>query len=269
MSHPMRVDACLLIKVSNARRWQSGCPSDRGGQRGTVIMGHVIQAGAGRNTARQQVRTTRTHTGDGLGFPATDTRFETVTGNNRPRVIVSMWKKSVASSPQACVRRNGRQLVSMWRGAGPTLPAARIRRIVPASTRWPSPTSSPCTRRCPQPGFSRASRRTRRAPPSPARTIGADQPGGAVRRPHGEAPAARRPCGLAPRRLPRLAGMPGTTTQAIAVTRLPDSPPQVEQVAGVRILQASDVVGESSLEGRVMMAGYACLIRVTCSRTAR
>jgi hypothetical protein len=43
--------------------------------------------------------------------------------------------------------------------------------------------------------------------------------------------------------------MPGTTTQAIAVTRLPDSPPQVEQVAGVRILQASDVVGDSSLEG--------------------
>jgi hypothetical protein len=87
--------------------WQSACPSDRGGQRGTVIMGHVIQAGASRNTARQQVRTTRTH------------------------------------------------------------------------------------------------------------------------------------------------------------------PQQVEQAAGVRILQASDVVGESSLEGRVTMAGYACLIRVTCSRTAR
>ena len=49
-------------------------------------------------------------------------------------------------------------------------------------------------------------------------------------------------------RLPRLAGMPATTTQAIAVPGYPIHP-QVEQVGGVRIFQASDVVGESSLEG--------------------
>jgi hypothetical protein len=43
--------------------------------------------------------------------------------------MVSRWKKSVASSPDACVRRNVRQLVSASRGAGPILAAARIRRI--------------------------------------------------------------------------------------------------------------------------------------------
>jgi hypothetical protein len=62
---------------------------------------------------------------------------------------VSMLNKSVASSPAAWVRRKVRQLVSDSRGAGPTLPAARIRRMVPAPTRRPRPTSSPCPRRCP------------------------------------------------------------------------------------------------------------------------
>src|SRR6266536_3369552 len=63
-------------------------------------------------------------------------------------------EKSVASSPEACARRNVRQLVSTSRGAGPILAAARIRRIVRAPTRCPSPTSSPCTRRCPHARFS-------------------------------------------------------------------------------------------------------------------
>ena len=54
----------------------------------------------------------------------------------------------MASEPSACVRRNVRQLVSTSRGAGPIRPAARIRRIVPAPTRWPSPTSSAWIRRC-------------------------------------------------------------------------------------------------------------------------
>jgi hypothetical protein len=35
--------------------------------------------------------------------------------------MVSRWKKSAASSPAACVRRNVRQLVSTSRGAGPIL----------------------------------------------------------------------------------------------------------------------------------------------------
>ena len=38
---------------------------------------------------------------------------------SRRRVIVSTWKKSVASSPDAWVRRNVRHVVSMPRGAGP------------------------------------------------------------------------------------------------------------------------------------------------------
>ncbi len=55
--------------------------------------------------------------------------------------------KSVASSPDAWVCRKVRQLVSTSRGAGPILAAARMRRMVPAPTRWPSPTSSPWMRR--------------------------------------------------------------------------------------------------------------------------
>jgi hypothetical protein len=49
--------------------------------------------------------------------------------------MVSMWKKSVANSPDARARRKARQLVSMSRGAGPILPVARTRRMVPAPTR--------------------------------------------------------------------------------------------------------------------------------------
>lgn len=46
-------------------------------------------------------------------------------------------KMSVVNSPAAWVRRNVRRMVSTSRGAGPILPAARIRRMVPAPTRWP------------------------------------------------------------------------------------------------------------------------------------
>jgi len=43
---------------------------------------------------------------------------------------VSTWKKSQASKPSACVRRNARQEVSAFRGAGLRRPARRIRRTV-------------------------------------------------------------------------------------------------------------------------------------------
>jgi hypothetical protein len=55
--------------------------------------------------------------------------------------MVSRVKKSVASSPAAWARKNVRQLVSARRGAGPRCAAARIRRIVVAPRRCPSPAS--------------------------------------------------------------------------------------------------------------------------------
>ena len=59
------------------------------------------------------------------------------------------------------VRRNFRQLVSVCRiGAGGMRWRFRIRRIVEAPTRWPSLSSSPCTLRYPQFGFSVAIRAT-------------------------------------------------------------------------------------------------------------
>ena len=42
--------------------------------------------------------------------------------------LVAHWKKSQASKPSACVRRNARQEVSAFRGAGLRLVARRIRR---------------------------------------------------------------------------------------------------------------------------------------------
>jgi hypothetical protein len=80
---------------------------------------------------------------------------------SRRRVTVSTQKKSVANNPAACVRRNVRQLGPPRRGAGPTRALARIRRMVPAPTRWPSRRSSPWIRRCPHNGFSRANRSVR------------------------------------------------------------------------------------------------------------
>ena len=55
----------------------------------------------------------------------------TINTYSRRSVMVSIWKRSVANSPDACVRKKVRQLASTTRGAGPILPAARIRRIVP------------------------------------------------------------------------------------------------------------------------------------------
>jgi hypothetical protein len=49
----------------------------------------------------------------------------------------------------------------MSRGAGLRRRARKIRRTVASLTWWPSRHSSPCTRRYPQAGFSRASRSTR------------------------------------------------------------------------------------------------------------
>ena len=48
----------------------------------------------------------------------------------RLRKIVSTWKKSQASKPSACVRRNARQEVSAFRGAGLRRLARRILRTV-------------------------------------------------------------------------------------------------------------------------------------------
>jgi len=81
---------------------------------------------------------------------------------SRRRKIVSTWKKrSQASRPSAWVRRSARQEVSRARGAGRGCLARMIRRTVAALTCWPRRVSSPCTRRYPRPGFSRASRSTR------------------------------------------------------------------------------------------------------------
>jgi hypothetical protein len=55
--------------------------------------------------------------------------------DEKPEAVDLMWKKSVASSPAAWVRRKVRQLVSASRGAGRILAAARIHRMVPAPTR--------------------------------------------------------------------------------------------------------------------------------------
>ena len=78
----------------------------------------------------------------------------------RRRKIVPAWKKPQASSPFAGARRNARQEVSCLPGAGWPM-ERRIRRTVAALIRWPGRDSSPCTRRYPQDGFSRASRSTR------------------------------------------------------------------------------------------------------------
>jgi hypothetical protein len=87
-------------------------------------------------------------------------RFPNEQHARRRGKIVPAWKKSQASSPFAGVRRNARQEVSCWRGAGWPM-ERRIRRTVAALIRWPGGDSSPCTRRYPQDGFSRASRSTR------------------------------------------------------------------------------------------------------------
>jgi len=73
---------------------------------------------------------------------------------------VSTWKKSQASSPDAWLRRNSRQVLLSRRGAGPSPAADRIRRIVPSPTRCSSRMSSPWIGRHPHRAFSLASRLT-------------------------------------------------------------------------------------------------------------
>ena len=70
----------------------------------------------------------------------------------------STWKKSVASTAEAWVCRNFRQVMSVRRcGAGGIFSAFRTRRMVDALTRWPSFSSSPWILLYPQLVFSVAS----------------------------------------------------------------------------------------------------------------
>src|SRR5436190_993976 len=71
---------------------------------------------------------------------------------------VSTVKKSQASIPCACARRNSPQQGPSRRGAGPTPERLRIDLIVVAPTETPSLRSSPWIRTQPQPGFSRPRR---------------------------------------------------------------------------------------------------------------
>ncbi len=71
-----------------------------------------------------------------------------------------MWTKSTAMMPRACAVRNCFHVGPVRRGGGPIPASCRICHTVEAAIVWPSLTSSPCTRRCPQAGFSIAMRIT-------------------------------------------------------------------------------------------------------------
>ena len=75
---------------------------------------------------------------------------------------VSAVKKSTASIPAACARRNFVQDWPARRGVGPAPAARRILHTVAADTRYPRPASSPWIRRWPHAGFSPASRKISR-----------------------------------------------------------------------------------------------------------
>ncbi|MET8049729.1 hypothetical protein ABZU75_19235 [Streptosporangium sp. NPDC005286] len=75
------------------------------------------------------------------------------------RVTVSM--KSQARSASACERRKSAHVLDARSGAGSTPSCLRISQTVDGATLIPSVTSSPCTRRYPQAGFSRTRRRMR------------------------------------------------------------------------------------------------------------
>jgi hypothetical protein len=79
---------------------------------------------------------------------------------SRLRSTVPACRKSNARIPDAWEAGNCCQVGDARRGAGVSPAAARIRRIVPAPIRYPSPRSSPWIRRCPHRGFCLASRRT-------------------------------------------------------------------------------------------------------------
>jgi hypothetical protein len=66
--------------------------------------------------------------------------------NTRRRKIVSTVKKSHATIPAACWRKNDRQLDGARRGAGSRPWARSTRRIELGDTRTPSRNSSPCRR---------------------------------------------------------------------------------------------------------------------------
>ncbi len=84
------------------------------------------------------------------------------------RSTVSTCRKSAATIPAACARRNCRQPGPERRGAGSMPAACRISHTVDGATVTPSLVSSPWIRRCPQSGFSFARRTTRRAMPGAA-----------------------------------------------------------------------------------------------------
>src|SRR6266536_3293230 len=89
----------------------------------------------------------------------------------RLKKTLSTVRKSHSRMLAACRRRNSAQLESSRRGAGSIPPRLRISQTVLAASETPSPTNSPWIRRYPQPGFSRASRRTssRTSPGVPGR----------------------------------------------------------------------------------------------------
>jgi hypothetical protein len=69
-------------------------------------------------------------------------------------------RKSAASRPSACERRNCAQVVAARSGAGSMPATRRISHTVDAATLIPRVSSSPCTRRYPQDGFSGTKRST-------------------------------------------------------------------------------------------------------------
>jgi hypothetical protein len=75
--------------------------------------------------------------------------------------IVSTVRKSQAITLAACDLRNSRQPGPPRRGAGSSRACASRRRMLVGDAWKPSLRSSPQIRRCPQRGFSRASRRTK------------------------------------------------------------------------------------------------------------
>ena len=70
------------------------------------------------------------------------------------------WTESAARMPRAWAVRNCFQVGPVRRGAGSIPASCRICPTVEAAIGWPSLTSSPWTRRCPQAGLSVAMRIT-------------------------------------------------------------------------------------------------------------
>jgi hypothetical protein len=102
-----------------------------------------------------------------LVVPATRTRLVESSMKNRMYSVfkktVSTVKKSHASTPLPCARRNSLHVGPVRRGAGPRPARRRIRRMVLAPTRIPSLRSSPWILTQPHRGFSLPRRMMRSA----------------------------------------------------------------------------------------------------------